>query len=680
MTAAGFYHCSVKSVGRAKGRSVVAAAAYRSGTRLEDERTGEVFDYRARGGVVDTFIIAPENAPAWARDRAQLWSRAELAEGRANGRLATELELALPHELDAAQRKQLLHDFLAPITDRHGTAADVAIHKPGEGKDHRNIHAHVLLTHRMLDERGFIAKEKGQRKDAGLSVFAMGGEAVTAIRKEWEQHVNRAYERAGLDIRVDARSHKDRGIEQEPTKHLGPAANAMEQREPGSSDRGAINREIEDFNAALRELAALEIEAVIAAAALAAERQLAEMERAALDPIYDDPGDSNRTSKKKALADMDDDIIAKQREQRQAVEARQASIYHEMVADKNRAERFLQDWQRDHENGERNKRQLQEAQWQREAEGDITDVRARALIAAGESRDFEQAVRREGSMITQEHAQLQRDIALEQDPDKKHLLELRRDIQQADYMALSNERIAAMSNLNGEQYKDAMRQQEVWAQIGTDLRKERLELQERMADRDQGAPNQAVEQVNVADRQQAEHRRDINGHQPAPQDGRKAEPENDRSPAAQEAAQAQEAGQGDRRQPGQGPAAPQASHDLNGLDPDLRKALHSFGASMGHQPPETARAASGQPDRPDGDDERPAVVAEVIHSSPSRPEPEIRAAGRERSDAQRERSERAGGEEITDSKAAKKAALAQTRADIEQSIAQGHDRSHGHSR
>jgi hypothetical protein len=279
MTAAGFYHCSVKSVGRAKGRSVVAAAAYRSGTRLEDERTGEVFDYRARGGVVDTFILAGSDAPAWAQDRAQLWSKAELAEGRANGRLATELELALPHELDAAQRKQLLQEFLAPIIERHGTIADIAIHEPGEGRDHRNIHAHVLLTHRMLDERGFIEKEKGQRKDTGLSGFAMGSEAVTAIRRDWEQHVNRAYERAGLDIRVDARSHEERGIPQEPARHLGPTAAAMERRAPGSSDRGDVNRAIEDRNAALRERAALEVEAVKAAAELAAARQLAEMER-----------------------------------------------------------------------------------------------------------------------------------------------------------------------------------------------------------------------------------------------------------------------------------------------------------------------------------------------------------------------------------------------------------------
>jgi hypothetical protein len=87
---AGFYHCSVKPVGRASGRSVVAAAAYRSGERLADERTGEVFDYRARGGVVDTFILTRDGVGAW--ERARLWNAAERIEPRANGRLATEIE------------------------------------------------------------------------------------------------------------------------------------------------------------------------------------------------------------------------------------------------------------------------------------------------------------------------------------------------------------------------------------------------------------------------------------------------------------------------------------------------------------------------------------------------------------------------------------------------------------
>ena len=267
-------HPRVKGVGRAKGRSVVAAA-YRSGERLTDERTGEVFDYRARGGVAETFILAPDNAPAWARDRAQLWNEAELSAERANGRIANEIVLALPCQLDAATRTQMLKDYLAPLVEKHRLAADVAIHVPGEGKDPRNLHAHVLITHHELDPHGFgdianrrtIQKkskvkgfEESQFRARSIAGIAAEPEDVTALRRDWEQVVNRAYERAGMDIRVDHRSHEDRGLDQEPTRHLGPAAAEMEKREPGSSDLARMNRDIAERNAERKNAPALEAE------------------------------------------------------------------------------------------------------------------------------------------------------------------------------------------------------------------------------------------------------------------------------------------------------------------------------------------------------------------------------------------------------------------------------------
>jgi MobA/MobL family len=74
-----------------------------------------------------------------------LLSEADRAEDRANGRFATELELALPHELDAAQRRKLAETFARQLADQYGVAVDVALHIPGFGRDHRNHHAHVLV-------------------------------------------------------------------------------------------------------------------------------------------------------------------------------------------------------------------------------------------------------------------------------------------------------------------------------------------------------------------------------------------------------------------------------------------------------------------------------------------------------------------------------------------------------
>ena len=292
MSAAGFYHCSVKSVGRSNGRSVVEAAAYRAGERLVDDRTGEIHDYRARGGVEDSFIITRADAPDWAMQaareaRQRLWNEAERAEPRPNGRLATELELGLPHELTPEQRKELVSAFVLKIVEKYGIAADVAIHAPGEEGDHRNHHAHVLFTHRELGPDGFgdIANtrtetrmRKGQEVQEQVAGIAATPADIRALRQEWEQHVNLHYERAGLDIRVDHRSHKDRGIPQEPTKHLGPEATAME-RKGIATELGDANREIAARNEAIRERARLEIEAVKVQAELATAKMLAEMER-----------------------------------------------------------------------------------------------------------------------------------------------------------------------------------------------------------------------------------------------------------------------------------------------------------------------------------------------------------------------------------------------------------------
>ena len=70
------YHLSVKAIGRSQGRSATAAAAYRAATRIEDERTGLVHDYSRKGGVLHREIVALEDAPSWAQDRARLWNAA----------------------------------------------------------------------------------------------------------------------------------------------------------------------------------------------------------------------------------------------------------------------------------------------------------------------------------------------------------------------------------------------------------------------------------------------------------------------------------------------------------------------------------------------------------------------------------------------------------------------------
>ena len=162
------YHLSVKLITRGAGRSATAAIAYRAAERVPDERTGLVFDYSRKRGVEHTEVVLPSavaEAAGWARDRVRLWNAAEAAENRKDSRVAREYEVALPRELKAAERLQLVRDFAREIAERHGCAIDFAIHAPHRDGDVRNHHAHVLATTRCVGRDGLGAKTDIELKD-----------------------------------------------------------------------------------------------------------------------------------------------------------------------------------------------------------------------------------------------------------------------------------------------------------------------------------------------------------------------------------------------------------------------------------------------------------------------------------------------------------------------------------
>ena len=143
------YRAETKPISRKDGRSAIAAAAYRSGGSLVDDRTGNVHDYTRRRGVVTTGIITPDGQGC---ERNALWNGAEAAEKRKDARTAREWVLALPAELTDAQRKELTERFSRSLAERFGVAVDFAIHRPGKEGDQRNHHAHVLTTTRTSAE------------------------------------------------------------------------------------------------------------------------------------------------------------------------------------------------------------------------------------------------------------------------------------------------------------------------------------------------------------------------------------------------------------------------------------------------------------------------------------------------------------------------------------------------
>jgi Ti-type conjugative transfer relaxase TraA len=247
------YHCSMKPVSRGSGRSAVAAIAYRTASRMINERENVWHDFTRKTGVVHCEIVLPEGSDAtWALDRSTLWNAAEFAEKRKDARLAREVEIALPHELNADQRLALVRAFARDLADRYGAAVDFAIHAPGGDSDIRNVHAHVMMTTRTvgpdgLGEKTLIERENKWLLNHDLPTSHM---QLREIRQAWETHANRALMLGGHEVRIDHRSHLERGLEIEPTKHMGVHASAIERR-GGSVSRTRIDEEAARRNAEL---------------------------------------------------------------------------------------------------------------------------------------------------------------------------------------------------------------------------------------------------------------------------------------------------------------------------------------------------------------------------------------------------------------------------------------------
>src|SRR5437870_8435220 len=135
LVAMAIYHLHVKVIGRKSGSSAVASAAYRSGSRLRDERLDRAQDFSAKRGVVHSEVMLPENAPeAWS-DRERLWNDVEAFEVRKDAQLARELEFAIPREMTRALWIELAVDFAqAGFGDRRMIAdLNVRWDEPREG-------------------------------------------------------------------------------------------------------------------------------------------------------------------------------------------------------------------------------------------------------------------------------------------------------------------------------------------------------------------------------------------------------------------------------------------------------------------------------------------------------------------------------------------------------------------
>ena len=291
------YHCSIKIISRAGGRSAVASAAYRSGEKLYNEETGLTHDFTNKGGVIMNEILLPENAPLDYLNREKLWNDVQKVESRSDARFAREVEVALPVEMTRDQQIECVRNYIQENFTSKGMIADWALHDKNDG----NPHAHIMLTCRALNEKHeWDAKTRSvfanDRDESGRAIYnpdkpsydpkdkehtaqyripqldengeqkfreragkgkEMLWERVNIPSNDWNDRANAEIWRESWAVncnrylepehQIDHRSYERQGIDKEPTIHEGVTARKIE-KDGNISDRMQINRDIRERN------------------------------------------------------------------------------------------------------------------------------------------------------------------------------------------------------------------------------------------------------------------------------------------------------------------------------------------------------------------------------------------------------------------------------------------------
>ncbi len=239
------YRFSVKNIiSRGKGQSVVASAAYIARAKFRDDELGKTFDYsKNKSPALVNEILAPTISQPWITDGEQFWNTVQKTEYRKNSQFARPIELNLPHQLTVKQMMTLLLDFCYDVFVSDGMIVHLALHSPDidNGGDNRNYHAHLLLTLRRTNEKGFCGNKvrewnqksllKEWRKSWSMACFRQ----FMALNMELEayrwrygyltlkQQYHHAMERDDIEYALQACDH-------EPTRHKGVAICALERK------------------------------------------------------------------------------------------------------------------------------------------------------------------------------------------------------------------------------------------------------------------------------------------------------------------------------------------------------------------------------------------------------------------------------------------------------------------
>jgi len=198
-----------KSVGRTTHKAGTAAAHIRYITRAKTARIflSNGFDPQWPPGKIASSIKKAEELD------------------RKNARVIDKIMVALPLELDEAQREELVVGFIKEITN-HKVPWIAAFHD--QGKDSSNPHCHIVIRDRHLE--------------TGRAVCALTENGSTQkLRILWENSLNSSLKKAGFKERVSCRSLKEQGVDRKPQIHVGPKSKSMLERGINLESRDIVN-------------------------------------------------------------------------------------------------------------------------------------------------------------------------------------------------------------------------------------------------------------------------------------------------------------------------------------------------------------------------------------------------------------------------------------------------------
>ncbi|MCR4705052.1 MAG: MobA/MobL family protein [Lachnospiraceae bacterium] len=264
------------------GHSAVEQSGYISRETMYSEYDGKTYYPKYSEDLVHCEVLLPENAPEEYKDPSVLWNSVEIFEKPSDAQLARTLRVELPNEWSYDLSKEVVRDYCMRNFVSKGMCVQFAIHDSENDQGQCNLHAHIMITLRGIDEQGkwmpkqkkvycrdengeripLIDKKTGQQKVDKQNRKQWKCETIQTNdwnsrenakiwRKNLADTINAVNERIGMTENFwEHRSFKEQGLDIIPQIHLGEKASAME-RVGIRTIRGDINRDIMAKNAVI---------------------------------------------------------------------------------------------------------------------------------------------------------------------------------------------------------------------------------------------------------------------------------------------------------------------------------------------------------------------------------------------------------------------------------------------